>query len=132
MSDLKIVLVADDDNPDVGDIYLENGTVRLTDGLSEEVAQTLRIALLLFRGEWFLDATQGVPYWQSILGVKTPLSIVQQIFRNAILQVPGVKSLNSFNMQTLADRTVSLEFSCLLTDNTVLRSSDYAAFVVGI
>lgn len=132
MADIKIALVADADNPNVGDLYLENGTIRLTDGLAEEVSQTLRVSLLLFKGEWFLDETQGVPYWQSILGVKTPLSIVQQIFRNAILAVPGVKTINSFTFRTLADRTVSLDFACTLVDDTVLRSSDYAPFIVGI
>ena len=132
MADIKIALVADADNPDVGDLYLENGTVRLTETLAETVAQTVRVSLLLFKGEWFLDPTQGVPYWQSILGIKTPISIVNQIFRTAILAVTGVKSLDSFNLVTAADRSASLVFACTLTDGTVLRSSDYAPYVIGV
>jgi hypothetical protein len=129
--DLKIVMQSDSDNPDVGDIYLENGTVRLTNGLLEEVAQRLRISLLMFQGEWFLDPSQGMPWFQSILGVKSPLSTVQRLILSAISQQPGVDKVNSFAVTQLPNRGLSISFQLTLTNGKVLNSSDFAPFVVG-
>ena len=84
MSDLKLTLAVDANNENVGDLYLENGTVALTATLAETVAQLIRRSLLLFKGEWFLDPTQGIPWFQSILGIKTPLSVVSQTLRGAV------------------------------------------------
>jgi hypothetical protein len=129
--DIKIANVIDANNPTVGDLFLENGTIRLTNTLTEEVIQTLRIGLLLFQGEWFLDPDQGMPYFQTILGQKTPLGIISQIFRSAILQVPGVKQLTSFEAKTLPNRGLQVVFALLLQDGTIIKSSDFAPFIVG-
>lgn len=131
MADIKIVLQPDERNPIVGDIYLdERGTMRLTETLSEQVAQELWIRLHLFKGEWFLDPDQGIPYW-SILGQKLPLSVVGQIFRSAILSVPGIASLDSFQLARDPSRAVQIDFSVTLTDGATLSSSDFAPFIIG-
>ncbi len=132
MADIKLALVADANNPVIGDLYLNpNGTVQLTASLSEDVAQELWIRLRLFRGEWFLDPDQGIPYFESILGQKTPLSVIGQIFRSAILSVPGIASLDSFELTRNPQRAIGLSFSVTLSDGSVLRSSDFAPFVIG-
>lgn len=124
-------MVATVENPVVGDLYLENGTVRLTQSLEEETVQDLYIALSLFQGEWFLDPAQGMPYFQSILGQKTPLNIIVQIFRRAILTRPGVSSLTSLKATRVPPRGVRLDFVARLIDGTVLDSASFAPFVVG-
>jgi hypothetical protein len=131
MADIKIALVADDDNPNVGDIYLENGTARLTSTLLEEVAQRLFISLKMFKGEWFLDPDQGIPYWQSILGQRIPLSVMSGIFRRAIQLQPGVKAITKLTVVQNTDRSVQLDFACTLTDGTILRSVDFQPFIIG-
>src|SRR6266850_6725631 len=129
MADLRIVLAVDSNNPDVGDLYLNaQGTAELASTLSQQVAQELWIRLHFFKGEWFLDPAQGVPYFQSILGHKGSLNIVGQIFRTVILSVPGIKSLDTFDLTREPSRGVGLTFSVTLTDGAVLRSSDFAAF----
>lgn len=130
--DIAIVLQVDANNPVVGDLRLDNGTVRLANkDLRETVAQDLMIALKLVAGEWFLDPTQGIPYFQAILGQKTPLTIVAQIFRRAILSRPGITTINSFTIAPLPNRTLRLDFAVTITDGTLLLSSDYAPFIVG-
>ena len=129
--DIALAMKIDGENPIVGDLLLENGTVRTTSGLVEEAVQDLYISLRMFKGEWFLDREQGIPYWQSILGTKTPVGIVSQIFRRAIRSRPTIKSIDSFAVERLLDRTIRLDFRCTLIDDTILLSSDYAPFIVG-
>jgi hypothetical protein len=130
-TDIKIALSLDSENPIAGDLYLENGTVRLTNSLREDVAQYLRISMLFFQGEWFLDERQGVPYFQSILGKKTPLPIVRQIFRSIVQGAPGVSRINSFSLTTPSDRAIRIDFNVTLSDGTILKSSDFAPLIVG-
>lgn len=131
MASLKIALQVDSANPNIGDLYLEHGSMRLTNTLSEEVAQQLFIRFRFFKGEWFLDPTQGVPWFQSILGIKTPIGIIQQIFRQVITTCPGVASLDVFNLKNLGSRQWQLIFTCTLTDATQLVSTDYGPFIIG-
>jgi hypothetical protein len=131
MADIKIVLAESGANPVSGDLYLENGTPRLTSGLQEDVAQDLRIALSLFQGEWFLDPTQGIPYFQTILGHRVSLNVLTQIFRKAILERPGIKSIQSINLKRLSNRKLQVNFAVVLADGTVLTSSSFEPFVVG-
>lgn len=132
MASLKIALAIDASNPVVGDLYLENGTVRLTNSLIEEVAQELYVRLRIFQGEWFLDATIGIPYWQTILGQKTPIGIIEQIFRRVITTCPGVASLDSFLLTKPSPRQAQIAFSATLINGAVLSSADFAPFVVGV
>ena len=131
MADLKIALVADANNPVVGDLYLENGTVRLTRTLAEAVAQELYIRLKFFLGEWFADPTLGVPWVQVILGSKAPQALKEQILRRVIIGCPGVAELKSFAMTTTAERMASLSFAVKLSDGTTLTSADFTPFTVG-
>ena len=63
------------------------------------VAQRVKQALLLFRGEWFLDTELGMPYYESILGSKNSIDAVRAIFISEIRSVEGVKDLVEFDIQ---------------------------------
>lgn len=63
---------------------------------ADKVAQQIKITLLAFLGEWFLDVTFGVPYLEEIL-VKSPrLAVVETILRAHINNVPHVIRLETF------------------------------------
>lgn len=133
MASLKLALAIDSNNPVIGDIYLgPDSNDRLTNSLSEEVAQLLYTRFRMFKGEWFLDATIGVPYYQSILGQKVPVGIVSQILRRVITTCPGVASLNTFTLVQQANRGASVTFACTLIDGTTLTSDSFAPFVLGV
>jgi len=131
--DIKLAPAIDDNNPIAGDIYLGNDSSPvLTTTLSEQVAQQLYIRFKFFRGEWFLDETVGFPWFQLVLGQKTPIDIVAQLIRQLILTTPGVKSLESLEMGTVtAARSISPRFSCTLDNGAVLTSDSFSAFVIG-
>ncbi len=83
------------------DILLDVDTHDLTfvDGdlvLSADVAQAVKIRLLFFQGEWFLNRGAGLPYFEQIF-VKAPnLDHVSSIFRRTIVDTPGVDELTRF------------------------------------
>lgn len=91
-------------------LFVDNDLV-VTTVRSESLAQRLRVKLLTFRGEWFLDETVGVPYFQSIFGKNRSKESVDAIFKQAIINEPEVKALLDY--QSTLDsqyRVFSLSF----------------------
>ncbi len=79
------------------DLELVNYDLSLTDSLPL-MQQRLKQSLIFFLGEWFLDETDGVPYYRDIL-IKSPDRItVESAFKAAILETPGVLELLEFNI----------------------------------
>lgn len=66
---------------------------------AERVAQSVGIRLRAWLGEWFLDLNHGVPYIQQIMGKGVRPEIVEAILRAQILDVRGVKSIKTFNIE---------------------------------
>jgi len=87
------------------------GDLRLVDGAAR-VAQQIKVTLLLFLGEWFLDTDFGVPYLEEVL-VKNPnFAGVNALLRARILDVPGVTRIVSLSMDMNRQaRTLSVTFS---------------------
>lgn len=54
------------------------------------LAQDAASAIRLFQGELWYDTTQGVPYFQDILGKTPPPSLIKAKFVRAAKTVPGV------------------------------------------
>jgi len=93
-----------------GDLVHDGRRLQLVSGI-EAIAQDVRTYLSFFQGEWFLDEEFGIPYFQSILGRKTALIAVREIFRVAILSRPGVLSLISLELsESAAPREFVLSF----------------------
>ncbi len=100
-----LLMDADGDLAEVqGDLATARGMVAL--------AQSLRMRLRFFQGEWFLDASVGLPYFQSIL-VKNPNApAVRAAFRERILGTPGVDALTSLTLNyRAADRSLDVAFA---------------------
>jgi len=79
-----------------GDLKIENNTLSFVDGI-DYVAQCLKIRLQFFLGEWFLNTTLGVPYFQEIL-VKNPNRIaVNNYIQMTILNSPNIQKITQYN-----------------------------------
>lgn len=72
--------------------------IGLIDGQAR-IRQQVEILLLTFKGEWFLDTTFGIPYFEYIL-IKGPRRAqVEAILRSEIRQVPGVLRIPAIDIK---------------------------------
>jgi hypothetical protein len=79
---------------------------------ADQVAQQIKMTLLTFLGEWFLDIGFGVPYLEEIL-IKNPrLTSVESILRAKIKAVPDVEKITDFAMEfNRRYRTLRVDFT---------------------
>lgn len=98
-------------DPDTGDLVLVDRDLVLITG-AELVRQRLWIALRLFRGEWFLDAEAGVPWFQSILKKGVAKGTVDELLRERILGVTDVNRILTYSSDIdAAARIISVAFA---------------------
>jgi hypothetical protein len=107
-------------NTSTGEFLRQNGDRYFING-DAWIAQKLAIHLQFFFGEWFLDTTQGVKWYQNIL-VKNPNTRdIQSILQAAIMEVPGVEAITDFNLiYDPKGRTLQLIFSVDTVNDTNL------------
>lgn len=93
------------------DIVIDGDDIVFIDN-AERVAQQIKIQLLTFLGEWFLDTTHGVPYLEYVL-IKNPnFTLIRQLFWEEILKVDDVKNIDSLELEYDSKaRTITVEFS---------------------
>jgi hypothetical protein len=96
------------------DLAIENFDLKLTTD-EQVVGQRVKRALLLFKGEYFLDSELGMPYYSDILGTKNAIDSIRGIFINEIKSVEGVKEVNAFDM-VFNDAARTLTIQIKLTD----------------
>lgn len=111
------------------DILIKDGDFLLIDN-AERVAQQIKIKLLTFLGEWFLDTTWGVPYLEYILVKQPNQELIKQILSEQISSVDDVKSLNALELDyqvkvrtLIINYEVSTEYG-LITRKEVLGYGD--------
>ncbi len=80
------------------DLALDSlGRAAFIDG-ADRIAQQINVTLQVFLGEWFLDTSFGVPYFEDVL-VKSPdRARIEAVLRSRILAVPGVQRVVSFDL----------------------------------
>jgi enolase len=104
-------------DPLTHDLVFVNGSATVTQTQSEVVAQRLKITLYTFLGEWYLDTTVGVPYFQQIFGKVRNKSTIDVIFQNIIAADPGVLEIREFNSEMSAStRGYSMSFKVRVSD----------------
>lgn len=104
MADLKLSTLT-------GDIAIENDDLVIIDGV-DDIAQHIKIRLRFFRGEWTLDLRVGIPYFERILVKNPDLVAIRAIFREAILETPGIVALLDFDLAVdSGKRTLTVRFT---------------------
>ena len=64
----------------------------------EAVAHAVQTRLALYRGQWFLDTTDGTPWRTDVLG-KFTKQAYDSVIQNRILGTEGVTSIVSYDSQ---------------------------------
>lgn len=102
-----------------GDLALVGATNDRTDqgqAILQNILQTLRV----FLGEWFMDLTIGVDYFNQILVKNPDQSKIDAIFLALIGRVAGVQTINSYSFSpNFLTRQLSAHFSVTTTQGIV-------------
>lgn len=97
------------------------------------VLQDILQRLQFFFAEWFLDNTQGLPWFTQILVKNPDQPTIDAIFQNVILGTPGVIQLSSYNFSpNNAQRILSISFIAVTTSGTVNYSGVIAPVTGGV
>lgn len=99
MSSLKL-----DEN---GDIAIENNSFQLVEG-EDEVAQKISTRLKTIRGECFLTPSKGIPLITEVMGKNKNLNLIASLYKNEIISIPSVDSLDSFSLEVKDDRKLKI------------------------
>lgn len=132
MTVLKLVETVTAENPIAGDLELSNGNLVWTSDLFTETVQRLRARLEFFKGEWYLDATEGTPYHGVILGNKALSDrAATSIFSTIIRECPGIATLDTISItRNRATRQATVAFTARLDDGFILDSRNVPPFIV--
>lgn len=66
---------------------------------TEDLGQRLKIKLLWFKNEWFLDQNYGIPYFEEIFVKGVTKETIDDIFRVAVVQESGVDTLLAYSSE---------------------------------
>lgn len=102
--------------PAYGDLVWQNGDVALTSptasGTTDQTLQLICNRLRLYLGEWFLDTTQGTPWYQQIFVHNTERSAIDAALQDVILGTPGVMVLTKYQAVAYpAERRYTVTFT---------------------
>lgn len=81
-----------------------SGNIAVASG-AYALAQDAASAIRLFAGELWYDTTQGIPYFNQVLGQAPPVALMKAEFAAAAMTVPGVVSAECFII-SIEERTV--------------------------
>ncbi len=131
--ELKVVISPTAENPDLGDLWLApTGDEVLIYDLAEAVAQRLTVRFNFFLGEWFLDTTEGTPWFQRVL-VKAPSDrAIRTVLNDVISKTEGVASVSQLTYSISKDRQLSVDFKAILQDGSTFQAREYGRFVVDL
>lgn len=92
------------------DLKITKGDLSLNSGI-QYVIQLLKIRLQFFAGEWFLDTTKGLPFFEEILIKNPDVPSIESLLKASIIETDGVLELIEFSsVFSASNRSLSVEF----------------------
>ena len=117
MPDLQLDL--NPTSPTFNDLLVVDGDLVIVSG-QPEILQHILQNLRTYLGEWFLDNTVGVAYYQQILVKNPDLGAVDAILQDAIVNTPGVTQLTNYKSNyTPGTRQIFVNFAAQTTTGIV-------------
>lgn len=107
-------------DPITNDLVFSDFDFSLVDEVSQ-IMQNLAIRLRFILGEWFLDITQGVPYFEFFF-IKAPNLIqIESILKQEIVETRGILEIVSFESNYESKRRIfTVRFSARSISGEVL------------
>lgn len=106
------------------DLAIINGDFRMCQDDKSALAQAISIRLKTLSGEWFIDSSIGIPYFSEILGQKRSALFIRQTILPHIEAISGVKEVTNFQVEEKADRKVSITFTAVLNDGSLIKINE--------
>jgi hypothetical protein len=141
MSDFKLALETDSNNPIAGDTYLDESgqPVIIGDDIGDQedysqmILQRVYCKLQIAVGEWYLDQRQGVPWYGRILAKGITAPAIKRIVKLAIESVPGVQSVDTISVTlNKTNRTATIRFSGTTDTGSVVTNEQLdKPFIIG-
>jgi len=78
------------------DIAIEDNTFSFVEG-ADRVGQQIKIRILWFLGEWFLDTNRGVPWFEEIFVKNPDIAEIEAQLKVEIATVPNVKEITQWS-----------------------------------
>lgn len=131
MRGFKLTTVADPETgTNIHDFELSGGDLIPVDGV-QAAGQEIKTRLQLFKGEYFLDLREGVPYFQEILKKGVDPARVREIIRQVIESVPGIVDAPEITIDfDRAARTATVVWRARYLGGAVVRSEDFGPLIV--
>lgn len=102
MNDIKL-----DNN---GDLDFEKGDLFFIDN-DQRIIQQIKIRLLTWAGEWFLDKNVGIDYLDIFQEKQNTEALIENLIRNTIADIENVVSVDSVAVKTdNKNRTLTINF----------------------
>lgn len=79
-----------------GDMTFGHGSEDFYVDCAEAVAQAILTRLRLWKGEWYLDTTEGTPWLEDVLGKGTEGTALRAL-RERILETEGVREIEEIS-----------------------------------
>ncbi|WP_169753526.1 hypothetical protein [Campylobacter mucosalis] len=89
---------------------------------SKAIAQNVRTAILCLFNDWFLEPDSGIK-WSEYLTKNPNLTALNSDIKNAVLNVQGVVSIDSYNLVLNTERkaTISLSYTDIYGQNSEVK-----------
>lgn len=101
------------------DFSIKNFDFDLTSG-AQSTAQRLKVRLLVFLREWFLNQNFGQPYYEQVFRKAPDIALIEDAFKATILSTPRVIEILDFELDFNANvRKLFLNFSVSTLDGTI-------------
>lgn len=81
------------------DLYLDSSGSLAVVRDAEAVGQHVRVRLMTYEGEWFLDRQAGVPWFRDLLGGQYDSVLAESVLKAEILDTDGVIDISSFSVR---------------------------------
>ncbi len=107
-------------DPITNDLVFREFDFDLVDDV-EQIMQNLAIRLRFFLGEWYLNITVGLPYYQ-LFFIKAPNEIqIESVLKEEIVTTRGIAELTSFSSNFDSRRRIfTVRFGARTTTNEEL------------
>ena len=102
----------------------EDGDLHITDdgdiAFTDSVLQAIKIRLKWFLGEWRINTTYGMPYYDEVFIKNPSTALIEDRVRTEILSVDGVQAVESISVVIdKPTRVAAIHFTVVANDEII-------------